>query len=99
MFGFENKIDRLVRQQARLAVKRQRIDDSWKAKNANLGNKIQKLESKTVLIKQDAENRIAEIDRQIKKNKEQIKLEKDYYNDTGTEATICKLGRTEGGRK
>lgn len=37
------------------------------------------------LVKKNADNIMAEIDRQIKKSKEQIKLEKDYYNSIGAD--------------
>lgn len=92
---WDNKIDRLVKENARLLVKKQKVDDKRKSANSQIENKLQNLENKAFVIKQNADNKIAEIERKIKKNKEQIKLEKDYYNSIGsensttTESAIC----------
>ena len=82
---WDNKIDRLVKENARLLVKKQKVDDKRKSANSQIENKLQNLENKAFVIKQNADNKIAEIERKIKKNKEQIKLEKDYYNSIGSE--------------
>ena len=83
---FDNKIDRLVKKQGKLAVKKQQVDDKRKARNSVIENKMQVLQNKAFIIKQNADNTIAELERQMKKNVEQIKLEKDYYNSIGESA-------------
>lgn len=80
---WENKIDKLVKQNAKLIVKKQKIDDKRKSTVSQIETKIQDLERKAFVIKQNSDNEIAEIERRIRKNTEQIKLEKDYYNSIG----------------
>lgn len=82
---WENKIDKLVKQNAKLIVKKQKIDDKRKSTASQIETKIQDLERKAFVIKQNSDNEIAEIERRIRKNTEQIKLEKDYYNSIGSE--------------
>lgn len=82
---WENKIDKLVKQNAKLIVKKQKIDDKRKSTVSQIETKIQDLERKAFVIKQNSDNEIAEIERRIRKNTEQIKLEKDYYNSIGNE--------------
>lgn len=78
-----NKIDRLVKLEERLNVKMQKVDDKRKYKNSQIENTIQYLENKAFIIKKNADNMIAEIKRRLKKTRDQIKLEKDYYNSIG----------------
>ena len=78
-----NKIDKLVKEQARLAVKKQKIEDKMKSKNSKIETKLQIWERRSQVIKQTADDEIAEIERKMAKNKKQIKLEKDYYNSIG----------------
>lgn len=85
MLFFGNKIDKLVKQQSELLIKKQNIQDKMKETNSNIENKIQRLENKAFVIKQTADSKIAEIDRQYKKNLKQIQLEKDYYNSIGND--------------
>lgn len=85
MLFFGNKIDKLVKQQSELLIKKQNIQDKMKETNSNIENKIQRLENKAFVIKQTADSKIAEIDRQYAKNLKQIQLEKDYYNSIGND--------------
>ena len=94
-FLFGNKIDRLVKEQARLKVKKQKIEDRMHAKNSAIGTRLQILENKSLVLKQCADDEIAEINRRIKKNRQQIKLEKDYYNSIGKSEDVNILGKKE----
>ena len=85
MLFLGNKIDKLVKQQSELLIKKQNIQDKMKETNSNIENKIQRLENKAFVIKQTADSKIAEIDRQYAKNLKQIQLEKDYYNSIGND--------------
>lgn len=85
MLFFGNKIDKLVKRQSELLIKKQNIQDKMKETNSNIENKIQRLENKAFVIKQTADSKIAEIDRQYAKNLKQIQLEKDYYNSIGND--------------
>ena len=85
MLFFGNKIAKLVKQQSELLIKKQNIQDKMKETNSNIENKIQRLENKAFVIKQTADSKIAEIDRQYAKNLKQIQLEKDYYNSIGND--------------
>lgn len=78
-----NKIDRLVKLEERLNVRMQKVDDRRKYKNSQIENTIQYLENRAFIIKKNADNMIAEIKRRLKKTRDQIKLEKDYYNSIG----------------
>lgn len=54
-----------------------------KAQNSRIENRIQILERRSLIIKQNCDDAMAEIDRRLEKNKEQINLEKKYYNSIG----------------
>ena len=75
-----NKIDMLIKEQERLKVKKQKIDDRRKAINSAIEDKIQRLEDKSFVIKQSADNKIAIIERKLKKIKGQLNLEVKYNN-------------------
>ena len=90
MLFFGNKIDKLVNQQSELLIKKQNIQDKMKETNSNIENKIQRLENKAFVIKQTADSKIAEIDRQYAKNLKQIQLEKEYYNSSGNDVKDLK---------
>lgn len=77
---FQSKIDRLVREQSDLKIKKQKVDDRRKEKCSAIENELQKLEYRAFVIKEQADAKIAELDRKIEKNRKQIKLERDYYN-------------------
>lgn len=76
----KNKIDRLVDAQARLIVKKQKIEDRKNETNSRIETEIKALENKAFRNKQIADGKLAELDREIAKNKEQISLEARYYN-------------------
>ena len=94
MLFFGNKIDKLVKQQSELLIKKQNIQDKMKETNSNIENKIQRLENKAFVIKQTADSKIAEIDRQYAKNLKQIQLEKDYYNSIGNDLKDLKWAKS-----
>ena len=94
MLLFGNKIDKLVKQQSELLIKKQNIQDKMKETNSNIENKIQRLENKAFVIKQTADSKIAEIDRQYAKNLKQIQLEKDYYNSIGNDLKDLKWAKS-----
>lgn len=77
---FISKIDRLVKEQSKLKIKKQKLDDRRKEKCSAIENKLQKLEYKAFVIKEQTDATLSEIDRKIKKNQKQIRLERDYYN-------------------
>ena len=74
----KNEIDRLINMQTKLIVKKQRLQDSTKAKLSIIENKIDKLTSDAFVKRQEMEYRIKELDREIKKLTSQIDLERNY---------------------
>ena len=94
MLFLGNKIDKLVKRQSELLIKKQNIQDKMKETNSNIENKIQRLENKAFVIKQTADSKIAEIDRQYAKNLKQIQLEKDYYNSIGNDLKDLKWAKS-----
>ena len=75
-----SKIDKLVCEQAKLIVKKQKVEDTQNETNSRIETEIKELENKAFRNKQIADGKIAELERQIAKNKEQIDLEARYYN-------------------
>lgn len=78
-----NMIDKLMKEQARLKIQKQKTEDRMKAQNSRIENRIQILERRSLIIKQNCDDAMAEIDRKLDKNREQINLEKKYYNSIG----------------
>ena len=78
-----NMIDKLMKEQARLKIQKQKTEDRMKAQNSRIENRIQILERRSLIIKQNCDDAMAEIDRRLEKNREQINLEKKYYNSIG----------------
>ena len=76
----KSKIDKLVCEQAKLIVKKQKVEDKQNETNSRIETEIKELENKAFRNKQIADGKIAELERQIAKNKEQIDLEARYYN-------------------
>lgn len=83
---FGNKIDELVKEQEKLILKKQKIEDKKNNKCAKLGierkkheDAMQRIENKTLVLENQSKVEIAEINRRIKKTKKQIKLEQEYY--------------------
>ena len=56
-----------------------------KAKNSKIENKIDTLTNNAFVNKQTTEDKIANIDRMVRKITDQIKLEKEYSNDIGSD--------------
>lgn len=85
---FQSKIDRLVNRIRKNELKKQKAEDTKNKRNSALGRKIAKCEDlwqyyqdKSNLIANETRDYIEELNRQIKKDKKQIKLEKEYYDD------------------
>ena len=79
-------IDQLIKEQSKLALKKEQIEDKKNSKCSRIGVQIKKLEdeaerlrTKSVRLDSLAKVEIAEINRQIKKNQKQIQLEREYY--------------------
>lgn len=84
----KNIIDELTKENAKLRVEQKRIEDVKNYNNSILRTKIEKLEAtikalndETFRNDDEAKNKIAEIERKIKKNVEQMQLETKYYAD------------------
>jgi len=75
---FQSKLEKLVKEQGELKIKRQKVDDKRKERCSAIENKLQKLEYKAFVIKEQADAQIAEIDRFIEKNHKQIILEVEH---------------------
>lgn len=73
-----NPIEKLIKDKTSLVIEKQLIENTTKAKNSKIENKIDVLMNKAFVNRQTAEDKIANIDRQIKKIEDQIKLEKQY---------------------
>lgn len=88
MFKKKNVIDELTKENAKLRVEQKRIEDDKNYNNSILEAKIKKLEATIKALNDEtyrnddkAKNSIAEIERKIKKNVEQMQLETKYYAD------------------
>lgn len=88
MFKRKNVIDELTKENAKLRVEQKRIEDKKNYNNSISDSKIKKLEAaikalndETFRNDEEAKNKIAEIERKIKKNVEQMQLETKYYAD------------------
>jgi hypothetical protein len=80
VFRKENKIDKLVRENEKIVVERQRVKDKQNETNSNIETKIKALEDLAFRNKQKADTKIANLTRKLDKNVEQIDLEAKYYN-------------------
>lgn len=80
MFNRTNKIDRLVKENERMVVARQKVQDRQNETNSSIETKIKELENLAYRNKQEADAKVAELTRKIEKNQEQIDLEAKYYN-------------------
>lgn len=88
MFKRNNIIDNLTKENAKLRVEQKRIEDKKNYNNSILEAKIQRLDATIKAFNDEAirndeqsKNKIAEIERKIKKNVEQMGLETKYYAD------------------
>ena len=75
-----SKIDALVTEYEQLKIFKQKIDDERKQRNKVIDAEINRLMDEGALIKEEADSKIAEINRKLAKLKKQIILEKDYHN-------------------
>lgn len=75
-----SKIDTLVNEYEQLKILKQKIDDERKQRNKLIDAEINKLMDEGALIKEEADSKIAEINRKLAKLKKQIILEKDYHS-------------------
>lgn len=73
-------IEKLMREQSRLLVKKQKIRDTQNEENSRIETNIREFENKAYRLKQIADGKIAAIDRLLQKNQEQLGLEAKYYN-------------------
>ena len=80
MFKNRNKIDDLTNVNARLLVKKQKIQDRQNEENSKIETAIKELENLSFRKKQVADGKIAEIDRLMEKNLKVMQLEADFYN-------------------
>lgn len=75
---FKNKIDKMVNKKARLELRKQKIEDKQNEINSAIETKLKRLDNLAWRKKQNATNQTAEIEREIKKLKQLIKVEKEY---------------------
>ena len=80
MFKNKSKIDNLTNENARLLVKKQKIQDRQNEENSKIETEIKELENLAFRKKQVADGKVAEIDRLIEKNIKVMQLEADFYN-------------------
>ena len=85
-----SKIDSLVNEYEQLKILKQKIDDERKQRNQKITAEINRLMDEGALIKDEADGKIAEINRKLSKLKKQIILEKDYHN-----SVVDSLTKTE----
>lgn len=83
---FKSKIDRLLSEQNKLLVKRQKVKDRKNEANSRIETKLKVLENEAFRIDKVAKGRIAEIDRQLQKNAELMTLEAKYNMKVVTDA-------------
>lgn len=77
---FKSKVDRLVNENTKLAMKRQKIEERTKQKCTSIENKIDSLDSRKETLTQVKDNEVANIKRKMAKNEKLIELEIDYNN-------------------
>ena len=80
---FKSKIDKLVSKNEQLVLQKTKIRDTQNSVNANLERKMNNLEKLAFRNKDKADSQIANIDRQIEKNKKLINIEVDYAKELG----------------
>lgn len=77
---FKSKVDRLVAENTRLSMKKQKIEEKTKQKKAMMSNKKDILSNRMETLEQIKNNEVANIKRKIEKNEGLIELEIDYNN-------------------
>lgn len=83
---FKSKIDRLLTEQNKLLVKRQKVKDRKNEANSRIETKLKVLENEAFRIDKVAKGKIAEINRQLQKNAELMSLEAKYNMKVVTDA-------------
>lgn len=91
----KNEIDMLISKQCKLIVKKQRLQDSTKAKLSVIENKIDKLTSDAFVKKQQTEYKTKELEREIAKLAGQIELERTYAASGVPAEEIDKYAKAE----
>ena len=92
MFNFENKIDKMVKENEKLIVERQKVIDKKNEVNSKIETEMKRLDDLAFRNKQEADAKVAQLTRKIEKNQEQIDLEAKYYNKV---ANAIKGGNNE----
>lgn len=77
---FKSKVDRLVNENTRLAMKKQKIEDEAKQRCTAIDTKIDSLSSRKDTLENIRDNEVANIKRKMAKNEKLIELEIDYNN-------------------
>lgn len=77
---FKGKVDRLVAENTRLSMKKQKLEEKTKQKCTSIENKIETLDSRKETLEQIKNNEVANIKRKMAKNEKLIELEIDYNN-------------------
>ena len=91
IFDKISKIDKLVRKKAKHIAERQKTIDDRDETMADIENKIEGLQNKAFQYKQVSDSKIAEFDRLIKKDQDEIELEARYYSSVAKEVKNTKL--------
>lgn len=87
MFNFyKSKVEKLLVEQSKLAVKKQKIIDRKNEENSRIETAIKVLENDSQRINKICKNKVAEIDRKLRKNRELLQLEAKYNNQVVTDA-------------
>lgn len=76
----KSRIDELVNQKEKLLFKKQKNEDKTNEVNSKLGTKINKLENKAYRNRVQKEDKNALIDRELKRIRKLIELEREYVN-------------------
>lgn len=77
-FIFKSKVDRLVAENTRLSMKKQKLEEKTKQKKAMMSNRKDILSNRMETLEQIKNNEVANIKRKIEKNEKLIELEIDY---------------------
>lgn len=79
----KNNVDSLVKRQSQLEFNKTKIRDLQNEKNSQIENKMQRLQNIAMRNKEKADNKIADIERQMEKNSKLINIEVDYTKSIG----------------
>lgn len=75
---FKSKVDRLVAENTRLSMKKQKLEENTKQKKTMMSNRKDILSNRMETLEQIKNNEVANIKRKIEKNEKLIELEIDY---------------------